>query len=352
MTIIIKYILIYISIILGSTVFSTIFNKRIEKTIALDIFIKIIVLYIFGIIGFLKIGTYVVLYLPIILGIFILIKNRKEKETIVNNVFTIGLGFFSIIYFGFAITTFAKVSNLWDEYSYWSLASKNMFYHNSLLNYEGMKMNILYPPVPTIWQYFFTSTIGIYKQGIEIFASQILSFAMLLPLFEKVTKESKVIVKICISIMILCLPCIFTYFYESIYVDALLGIIIGYIFMQMYKENNKKISFICVGCAFCLLALTKATGFYIALILIAVMVLQKIIEKYCKIKTEKATEKNNGEEKLKLYDKIKKLIKEEKQTILTIFIFVCIIISSFVSYQYVMRDQSREGVILKLRKYR
>ena len=331
MTIILKYILIYVSIILGSTAFSTIFNKRIEKTIALDIFVKIIVLYIFGIIGLLKIGTYVVLYLPIILGIFILIKNRKEKETIINNVFTIGLGFFSIIYFGFAITTFAKVSNLWDEYSYWSLASKNMFYHNSLLNYEGMKMNILYPPVPTIWQYFFTSTIGTYKQGIEIFASQILSFAMLLPLFKKVTKKSKVIVKVCISIMIMCLPCIFTYFYESIYVDALLGIIIGYIFIQMYKETDKKFSFLCIGCAFSLLALTKATGFYIALILIAVMILQKIIENCFKIKDGRGKLKEKAKENLKLNSKIKVFIKEEKQTILTIFIFICIIIISFIS---------------------
>lgn len=334
MMIIAKYILIYFSIILGSVSLSIIFHKKIEKCIMIDIFIKIVLLYIFGLIGQLKLGATLILYLPIIIGIFLVIKNRKLKE-IKDNIFTHGIVFFTIIYVFLAISTYAKVSNLWDEYSYWSLASKNMFYHDSLLNYDGMKMNILYPPVPTIWQYFFTRNLNTYSQGIEIFASQILGFSILLQFYENIEKTSSKIVKICIPIIILCLPCIFafSYFYEAIYADALIGLFIGYILIQLYKEDDKKFLYMSLGCTFLLLSLTKATGFYIALILLGVIFLQKVIENYIQWRKQKTS--------------LKEILRKEKDTIFLLIFLLVIILFSFVSWEYAIRNVKMEYTILK-----
>lgn len=332
--IIIKYILIYLSIMLGSSALSIIFNKKIEKCIMVDIFVKITLLYIFGLIGQLKIGATLVLYIPIIIGIILIIKNRKSKD-IKDNILTDGMLFFTIAYVFLAISTYAKVSNLWDEYSYWSLASKNMFYHDSLLNYEGMKMNILYPPVPTIWQYFFTRNLNTYAQGIEIFASQILCFSILLQFYENVKNSSSKIVKTCIPILILCLPCIFvfSYFYESIYADTLIGLLVGYILIQTYKEDNKKFLFLSLGCAFLLLSLTKATGLYIAIIVLGVIFLQKVIENFVQWKKQK--------------DSIKERIKKEKSTILLLIFLLIVIIFSFVSWKIALKDTKLEYTVLK-----
>lgn len=307
--IILKYILIYFSIILGSVAIAILFHKRIEKCVVVDIFIKIALLYLFGLIGQLKIGAILLVYFPIIIGMLLIIKNRKSEE-LKNNVITDGIVFFTIAYVFLAISTYAKTSNLWDEYSYWSLASKNMFYHDSLLNYEGMKMNILYPPVPTIWQYFFTRNLNTYSQGIEIFASQILCFSILLQFYENITKTSNKIIKICIPIIILCLPCVFvfSYFYESIYADTLIGLLIGYILIKFYKEENKKFLFLSLGGAFLLLSLTKATGFYIALIILGVIFMQKVIENFIEWKKQK--------------DSIKRKNKKRKKYNLIISIFI------------------------------
>ena len=258
--IIIKYLLIYISIILGSIGIATIFNKKIEKCIAIDMCIKMIVLYFFGLIKQLSLGAYIALYLPILFGIIVLIQNRKN-EKLKENIITPAMFFFTIIYFLFIIIDYTKVSNLWDEYTYWSFASKNMYSYNCLLEYLPIELNLLYPPMPTIWQYFFTRSLNYYSQGIEIFANQILGFAMLLPLFEKVNRESSKISKICTSILLICLPTIFSYitFYENNYADVLLGLFIGYILYQLYHEKDKKFLYLSLGATLAILTLTKLT---------------------------------------------------------------------------------------------
>lgn len=96
--IILKYALIYISIILGSSSIAIMLKKKIESCIILDMFIKMIVLYIFGLLGILEIGVYVVLYLPIIFGIILLIKNIKNGD-IKSHILTPGMIFFTILYF-------------------------------------------------------------------------------------------------------------------------------------------------------------------------------------------------------------------------------------------------------------
>lgn len=321
--IILNYILIYLSIILGSIIFSIRYNKKIEHCIIIDIFCKMVVLYIFGLLQQLKLGVYIVLYLPIIIGTILLLKNRK-KENLKNLILTPGLIFFSIIYFILVIATFDRVSDCWDEYSFWSLASKNMYHHDSLLVFADVQENIPYPPIPTIWQYFFTRTLNTYNQGIEILANQILGFALLLPIFDKTTKTLSKIPKICMGIIILCIPCIFEYliFYEAIYIDAIIGILIGYIFLQLYNEKDKKFLYMSLCLAFILLSYMKSTGFYLALILIGVIALQKIIEIY---KIKKSSKQ-----------KLLEIIKKQKEYIIFIVVLICIIVILFLIWTYLV----------------
>lgn len=316
---ILGYIIIYISIVFGSIFIANKFSKKIESCIVIDILFKMILMYIFGLFNLLYIGSIITITISIILGIITLIKQRKNTE-FKEKILTNGLGFFTIIYFAFMIFTYGKTSWLWDEYSHWSLASKEMFYTNKLLP-ESRILIVNYPPFPTILQYLFNKTIGIYSQGTEIFANYILGFSLLLPLFENVNAKSKM-QNICIVIIILCIPAIFhsIIFYEGIYVDAILGLLIGYIFYQVYMQKDVKFLKLSVLLAFIAMSLTKATGLYIALILICSYVLLAIIEII--------TKKYN----------IKKYIITNKRKIISIIILIVILMLTALSWKIYSKE--------------
>lgn len=251
--IIIGYILLYFVIMLGSTFISYKTKKSLSSSIPIDILTKISVLYVFGLFNILLIGVITTTVVSIILGIYALVKmNKTQRDTLVD----FGTIFFSIIYGIFAITTYERLSNMWDEFTCWSLFTKKMFITNI---YE----TDCYPPVPTIWQYYCCKLIGNYTQGIEMFGLYIFSFSLLLPLFN-IKKEKSLIYNLALSVIIICLPGIFseTYFYEAPYADAILGLLLGYIFVE--RIFNTKYTYSQVIPLF-VLALTKGTGFYIAI---------------------------------------------------------------------------------------
>lgn len=251
--IIIGYILLYFVIMLGSTFISYKTKKSLSSSIPIDILTKISVLYVFGLFNILLIGVITTTVVSIILGIYALVKmNKTQRDTLVD----FGTIFFSIIYGIFAITTYERLSNMWDEFTCWSLFTKKMFITNI---YE----TDCYPPVPTIWQYYCCKLIGNYTQGIEMFGLYIFSFSLSLPLFN-IKKEKSLIYNLALSIIIICLPGIFseTYFYEAPYADAILGLLLGYIFVE--RIFNRKYTYSLLVALF-VLALTKGTGFYIAI---------------------------------------------------------------------------------------
>lgn len=333
MQILLGYLIIYLSIIFGSIFISKIFNKRIESCIVIDILLKMVLLYLFGLIGCLAIGTVIINITFIVLGIITLIKNKKNKN-FKDNISTYGLIFFTILYFAFIIFTLNKMSNIWDEFSYWSTISKRMFNSNLLVN-EGMLS--LYPPFPTLWQYFFTRTLNTYSQGIEMFSTYILGFSLLLPLFEKI-KSNRKLPKICLSIIILCVPIIFEYiiFYQAIYVDVLIGLLIGYIFYQEYNEENKKFLFISLILATIALTFMKTTGFYIALILFGIYIIKTIIQIFIDKNKEKTT--------------IKFEIKKYKNYIIGIFTLFIISFITITTWNLCIKDYN--GATNELDEYK
>ena len=231
--IIIGYIMLYFVIMLGSTFISYKTKKSLSSSISIDILTNIAVLYVFGLFNILLIGVITTSVISIL-----------------------GTIFFSIVYFVLSITTYERISNIWDEFTCWSLFTKKMFITNI---YE----TDWYPPVPTIWQYYCCKLIGNYTQGIEMFGLYIFSFSLLLPLFN-IKKEKSLIYNLVLSAIIICLPGIFseTYFYEAPYADAILGLLLGYIFVE--RIFNTKYTYSLVVALF-VLALTKGTGFYIAI---------------------------------------------------------------------------------------
>lgn len=317
--VIIRYIFLYIVIQAFAISIADKFNKKLENTIALSLISIIIILYIFGIMNILQIGVITIVILSILILIYTIYKNIKNKtlKNIKEKITSAGNVFFTIMFFIFMIASIYRELTNWDQFSYWSISAKDMFYTNKIVT--TIENTVSYPPIPAILQYFFMKVIGMYSQGIEIFATWLIGISFFLPLFKY--SNGRKVANIIISIIILCIPAIFNMliFYESSYPDALLGIVIGYLSYLYFLEEKSKFKTICITMALVLLTLTKPTGIILAIISIITFFLFEII--------------SNKERRRKIKEVL--ISKEIK----TIFIFLIIIIITYVSWCLYKKSQ-------------
>ena len=326
MTMILGFIIIYLSIVLGSIFCSSILNKKIETTIAINIGIIVLALYLFSAINLLAQGAYIIATANIILGIITIIVKRKKA---IENILTPGFAFFSLMYFILMITNFNKQLIHFDQYLYRSINTKMVFYNDNILE-EYVR---IYPPMTTLLEYYFLKLTGIYMQGIEAFAMQMYGIALLLPIYENI-KKSK-LANIVVGLTILFLPAVFTnlVFYQSSYPDATLGLLIGYILYTFFTDSNIKYKIVALSIATGMMVLTKPSGIAVVLIIVAMLGIYEILKnKYYK--------KEN----------IKKIFTNKNVKIIFLTLLVAILI--FVSWKLVLKlykvnadrtDQDRVG---------
>lgn len=283
--ILLRYLVLYIIIISGSAFISYKTNKKIEYTLPINFGITILVLYIFGLFEGLKYGVYVIAILNLILGIYTIIKNWKNKEKIKEKILTPGFAFFTIVFFVLMITTYSKNLVDYDHYFYRSFNAKTMFYTDTMS--RGYKE--LYHPGITLIEYFFMKIIGVYIQGVEAFAVQLFGFALLLPLFDRIDKSK--FMNTIITIVVICVPAVFAnlIFYEGAYPDALLGLLIGYSVYMLCVEKDNKFKTLSIVIALMVATILKPIGFYISGIVIGMYLLvalfnYKSIKKFFKSK--------------------------------------------------------------------
>lgn len=289
------YALLYIIVVIGSFNFTFILKKKTSQTIPAWFLTTFIYLYIFATLNLLLIGVYSYIIINIFLFLINIIKNLKSNriENLKNKLFDSSFYIFTFLFFLFALTTKNAGFMVWDEYSFWSIASKNMYYNNSLYITEGSTLyGGGYPPSPTILQYFFCKIIGNYSQGIELFTCIIFGFSLMLPLFKNVS-EKDYIKTISLFLCIIFIPAIFIsgYFYFTIYADTLLGILIAYILFEYF--TSKSDTFLCITLItslFCL-SCTKATGVVLAGIILIILFLYNIFEIKEKIRLKKVNKR-------------------------------------------------------------
>ena len=326
MTMILGFIIIYLSIVLGSIFWSSILNKKIETTIAINIGIIVLALYLFSAINLLAQGVYIIATANIILGIITIIVKRKK---VLEKVLTPGFVFFSLMYFILMITNFNKQLIHFDQYLYRSINTKMVFYNNNILE-EYVR---IYPPMTTLLEYYFLKLTGIYIQGIEAFAMQMYGIALLLPIYENI-KKSK-LANIVVGLTILFLPAVFTnlVFYQSSYPDATLGLLIGYMLYTFFADSNIKYKIVALSIATGMMVLTKPSGIAIVLIIVAMLGIYEILKnKYYK--------KEN----------IKKIFTNKNMKIILTILLIAVLV--FISWKLVLKlykvgtdraDQSRVG---------
>lgn len=277
-----RYILLYLIIMLGSISISFIFKKSISQSVPIYFLFTFVFLYVFGVFNFLIIGLYTFIVLNIITDCIVLYKVMKDKKIkqFKELIMVPSSAVYTILFCLFAVSTRNAAFAVWDEFSFWSIATKNMYYSDSLyFNSDTTLFNGGYPPCPTMLEYFFCKFLGKYSQGIELFAYQMFGFSLFLPFFKGKNKKNIASV-LSITLSILFIPAIFVegYFYSTIYADSILGILIGYLLYEVFTSKEDSFLLLTIFLSLFTITATKAMGVIISSILLLILFVNYMID--------------------------------------------------------------------------
>lgn len=250
--------------------FLIILSKRtFEEVIPLSIFITILILYFFGLFGFLKSGIYVVCisaFCSIGFSAFYII--TKRDSSFIKRFFTPGFVIFWIITAIIYCGTKGLMITRNDEFSHWGLVVKNMVIFDAFGYIKGgTTMFPSYPPGISLLQYFFIRLDSGFHEASLYQALDIMAVSTFMPLFKSIPLKKWKHLFI-ITLIIFTLPLIFySDFYHSIYVDGILGVLFAYILFSYFSENTlTKFNILNISLASAVLTLLKGSGFGLALI--------------------------------------------------------------------------------------
>lgn len=276
------YIWLSLYVLFVSCAIAILAKKRIAQAMPITVFTSIVILYLIGLfVGYITVGV-VVCY---VIGIgsfgfciFSSIKNWKNVRAIISkDLILIGV----LLLWSFAIS-YGRVFLGIDEFSHWGLVIKNIFILDHFPTL--VDSNIIfsgYPPAMALWQNFACHMSGHMDEGIVYFSTCILLGSCILGMIG----TSKIYIgnvkkSICAFVLFLMVPLVFSITtYSSITVDPILGIGFAYILILGFKSDKYITDKIAIFMALTTLSLIKATGLFLGVVAIVLMLVTEISNK-------------------------------------------------------------------------
>ena len=262
------FLIAALTVIILSINASYIFNKKFEHTLPLTTAGISFVLYIFSFIEARPIGIYLLLMILVTSTAYSIYQTIHNHDWASKIFKSSGLVYFVVMVVCTYVITRGFTFTLWDEFSHWGLILKNMFLTNGFGNL-GNSTTFSYPPGVSLFQSLFTHFSKSFNESNALGGILILSYSQLAILFAKVKYNRGNYKKIILILGILStFPLIFFgNFYETIYVDAAMGLIFGNILYFNYLYREKDLFYtVYMSLQFYLLASTKQIGIGLALI--------------------------------------------------------------------------------------
>ncbi len=266
-----QFIILFVVLILSIN-FSLIFKKQTAETIPFSMLFIVLVLYFFGLFNKLNYGVYFLIILVLIGIIYILIKitNKNIDYNFFINYPTL---FFILFFLLMLFSSNNKLLFEWDAFTHWGTTVKNMYILNDFGSSNLASTQIKhYPPGISLFQYFYIFLCGAFKDEYLINAITCFSFSFLMILFS-VVKSKKITFNLLMFILILIIPIMyFNSYYYSIYVDALIGIIFGYLLIMYFNCKFNVFAIINICFTLFVLILIKDIGLIMAILFFIIVI--------------------------------------------------------------------------------
>ncbi|MEA4875914.1 hypothetical protein [Anaerorhabdus sp.] len=282
-------------IVLWNAVFVDVFNEKFEKMLPFSLISAALIVYLGGLVGSLRLGFYLTIGIILFYILYKVCEYCKNKKWNIpfQNIFTTGFVITIVVYFLILGMNWIRGFNHWDDYMHWGSMVKYNVNFDQFYSFD--KSFIFahkdYPPIASLYETIWCFLSGGYNEAYCIYAMQFLEMSFLLILFTKIKLNKENWLSILLSVfiiftVILVLPDLSLFYYNSIYVDSLIGIIFGYsIYFVFSHELTIKNSFLLsLLCAFLILLKQIGLAFY-GLIIFAIVI--KVISNYKNINLKK-----------------------------------------------------------------
>lgn len=227
------------------------------------------VLYVFSLFGLLRAGLFAVYALAAGAGVLLAVRayNRRLPQ---------GTGGALLLWALFlGVSIYENLGNAfigWDEFSHWGLAVKSMTLldalHTSPASIATFKD---YPPAATLFEYFFTRSAPAFREDAALIAVNLLFFSLVMPAFALTRGRGRAGQGLLLTLIVFLLPTVFyPDFYRQIYVDALLGLLMGAALLTYFADASLCGRLTTAG-LLGMLTLTKSSGAGLAALALLVM---------------------------------------------------------------------------------
>lgn len=254
--------------------FSGSFNLKAEETPVFTISVLILLLYILSLAQLLWIGVYIVTVIGYLLTIMTVIMKRKTVLPFIKTFITPGFILFII-----GIPILYKLSSRiiftnWDEFSHWGLVVKAMNLKNALPGNDSMLTFLSYPTGTALLQYYMCRIFG-QREGIIVFAQVLYVWAAAVS-FTKGIKLKQIY----FAFLILAAAFVgYVHFNISlwcIYVDGLLGLLLGSAFVVYYSEKRDTSALLKTVPILMAVVLIKESGVFLSVLFCIFMLLDQL----------------------------------------------------------------------------
>jgi hypothetical protein len=260
--------------------YAVLLKRKLAETIILALVSIIFILYCFGLIntgGSLLYGIYTVVALAAASVAYAVYRRYKEKETFKNAQLLRG----GLLFAGFlglsAFISYGRFFHLWDEFSFWGIMVKHLFYEDALGTVTNPNYGIFavwYIPGPALIQYFFTRFSGQFIEHNSFIAQNMMFFCLIMPLIKDIFSKKKWITQLLLLGILVLLPTVTDpMFYSTLYVDAMLGVFFGFSLLYYYKYRYEESPYgiLLISASLSMLVLIKHMGFPLAIGVLAVI---------------------------------------------------------------------------------
>jgi hypothetical protein len=269
-------------------------KRKLAETIFLSAVTIVGVLYCFGLAnkqGCLLYGVYAVVLFALVCITYLIYKQIKNKNILKNAEVLQGIALYIILLSFSFIINFRMMFHDWDEFSHWGIVVKYFYSVDAFATLLNSNLSRImapqYFPGISLFQYFFSRFESNFIEYYSYIAKNIFYFSLFMPLISNIFSKTKWIKNAFFLIIFLLIPIQKEAFYNSLYIDEILGAFFGFIlvFYFIYKYEESTYGILMVTASAFMTTITKDIGLLLSLGCIIIIMIDIFLYRRSQIKS-------------------------------------------------------------------